>query len=413
MIAVRPGPLRELPREVSVLMAVAFCVALGFGIVAPAIPVFARDFGVGRAAAGAVISAFAFMRVVSALGSGRVVDRFGERLVLATGIGIVAVSSVLAGLAQSYVQLLVLRGLGGLGSAMFSVSAQSLLLRSVPSSQRGRASGFFSGGFLLGGITGPALGGVVTGISIRLPFFLYAGTLAAAGAVGLIALRGTELAARDTAGAVQHTSLATALRNPAYRAALAANLADGWAAMGVRAALIPLFVADVLHRSPVWTGLGFLLVAAVNGAALFPAGRFADGRGRKPVLTAGCLISASGMAVLALVPHLGGYLGGLALFGLGSGLLDVAPAAVVGDVVQGRGGSVFAAYSVASDTGTVTGPIVAGRLADVSYPAAFGVTAGVLALAGALAAAAPETRTRSSGTPPTDEPPIEEPAVAR
>jgi MFS family permease len=409
MAAVRPGPLREMPREVAVLMAVAFCVALGFGIVAPAIPVFARHFGVGRAAAGAVISAFAFMRVVSALASGRVVDRFGERLVLATGIGIVAVSSALAGLAQTYVQLVVLRGVGGLGSAMFSVSAQSLLLRSVSSSQRGRASGFFSGGFLLGGITGPALGGVVTGISIRLPFFLYAGTLAVAGTIGLVALRGSSPGSKTNAAtAVQHTSLATALRNPAYRAALAANLADGWAVMGVRAALIPLFVADVLHRTPFWTGLGFLIVAAVNGAALFPAGRFADGRGRKPVLTAGCLVSASGMAVLALVPNLAGYLLGLALFGLGSGLLDVAPAAVVGDVVKGRGGSVFAAYSIASDTGTVTGPIVAGKLADSSYTAAFGVTAGVLALAGALAATAPETRTAEAGTPP-----VEEPAAAR
>src|SRR6186997_2484322 len=98
-------PFAGLPREVAVLTAVAFAVAVGFGVVAPAIPVYAREFGVGRTAAGAVISAFAFMRLVSALGSGRLVNRIGERLVLALGIGIVAVSSALAGLAQSYTQL--------------------------------------------------------------------------------------------------------------------------------------------------------------------------------------------------------------------------------------------------------------------------------------------------------------------
>ena len=141
------------------MLAVAFAVALGFGIVAPVIPLFAREFGVGNAAAGAVVSAFALM-MTSALAGGRLVERFGERAVLAAGLAIVAVSSVLAGLAQSYPQLLVLRGVGGVGSAMFTVSAVSLLLRIVRSDQRGRASAWFQGGFLAGGVTGPAFGGL-------------------------------------------------------------------------------------------------------------------------------------------------------------------------------------------------------------------------------------------------------------
>ena len=164
----------NLPREVTVLTAVAFAVAVGFGVVAPAIPVFARDFGVGRTAAGAVISAFAFMRLVSALASGRLVNRVGERVVLATGIGIVAVSSALAGLSQSYTQLLLLRGVGGVGSAMFTVSAISLLLRVVDADQRGRAMSMWQTGFLLGAIAGPAIGGPLTDISLRAPFFVYA-----------------------------------------------------------------------------------------------------------------------------------------------------------------------------------------------------------------------------------------------
>ncbi|MGH3344537.1 MAG: MFS transporter, partial [Carbonactinosporaceae bacterium] len=150
----RVDPLRGLPREVGVLTAVSFTVALGFGIVAPALPVFASSFGVGEAAAAAVISAFAFMRLVSALGSGWLVDRLGERMLLASGIGVVAVSSVLAGLSQSYLQLIVLRGIGGVGSALFSVSALNLLLRTVGAELRGRATGAYQGGFVLGGIAG-------------------------------------------------------------------------------------------------------------------------------------------------------------------------------------------------------------------------------------------------------------------
>jgi len=381
-----------LPREVLVLGGVAFAVALGFGFVAPAIPVFARHFGVGRTAAGGVISVFAGMRLVCALGAGRLVERLGERLVLATGIAVVAVSSALAGLATSYPQLLVLRGIGGAGSAMFSVSAATLLLRSVGADQRGRASGLFQGGFLLGGIAGPALGGFVTGVSIRLPFFLYAGTLAAAGTIGLLLLP-RAARARDAATETATISVREALRSRAYRAALAAQLADSWAVLGVRSALVPLFVVEGLHASPVWTGVGFVVVAALNAVVLLPAGRLADSAGRRPVLAGGCFIGALSLGVLALPLGLPGYLASMALLGLGSGMLDVAPAAVVGDVLQGRGGTVVAAYQMAGDVGSVSGPLAAGRLADMAgFGAAFGLTAVVMAGAGALALAAPETR---------------------
>jgi MFS family permease len=376
-----------------VLVGVAVAVALGFGVVAPAIPVFAREFGVGRTAAASVISVFAGMRFVSALGAGRLVDRFGARRVLATGIAVVAVSSLLAGLSQTYLQLLLLRGAGGVGSAMFTTSAYSLLLTSVPSAQRGRAVGLFSGGFLLGGIAGPAFGGLVAGISIRAPFFVYAVTLAAAGAIGLALLPRRRRDAGAPADPGSRTTLWQALRNPSYRAALAAYLATNWTTLGVRSALVPLFVIEALLLPPLWVGVGFVVLAACDAAMLLPAGYFADRRGRKPLLVTGCALAATGMVLLAVLPSLAGYLVAMAVVGLGSGMLHVAPGAVVGDVVEGRGGTPIAAYQMAGDAGQVLGPLVAGRLADgPGFGAAFGVTAGVLAAAGLLALSAPETR---------------------
>src|SRR5450631_4009830 len=171
------GLFRDMPAEVTILTAVSFTVALGFGIVAPDIPAFARHFGVSTASAASVVSAFALLRVLGALPAGRLVDRFGERRVMAAGISVVAASSILAGVSGSFVQLIVLRGIGGLGSAMFSVSAQTLLLVSVPGDQRGRACGLFSGGFLVGGISGPAIGGLLAAWSLRAPFFIYGGLL--------------------------------------------------------------------------------------------------------------------------------------------------------------------------------------------------------------------------------------------
>lgn len=404
------NPLRDLPREVAVLVSVAFFVAVGFGIVAPALPVFAREFGVGKTASGAVISAFAVARLGSALGAGRLVDRFGERRVLATGIVIVAVSSLLAGLAANYPQLVVLRGAGGVGSAMFSVSATSLLLRVVGPTQRGRAVGMWQGGFLIGAICGPALGGVVTGVSIRAPFFLYAGTLAVAGTIALVALRHTALGARAEAADRGRTALGTALRHPAYRAALATNLAEAWSVLAVRSAIVPLFVTEALGLGAEWIGVGFVIVAGVNAALLLPAGNLADTRGRRPLLVAGLGSCAAGLALLALAPNLPGYLGAMALIGVGSGLLDVAPGAILGDVVGGRGGTAVAAYQMAADVGNVAGPVVAGLLVDsYGYPVAFTASAAVVAAALLLSVAAPETRIRPPAAAPSE--PASDPAA--
>ena len=389
--------LGELPSTVAVLAAVAFAVAVGFGIVAPVIPLFAREFGVGNAAAGAVVSAFALMRLTSALAGGRLVDRFGERAVLAAGLAIVSVSSVLAGLAQSYVQLLVLRGVGGVGSAMFTVSAVSLLLRIVRPDQRGRATAWFQGGFLVGGVTGPAFGGALATISLRAPFFVYAGALGAALVITLVALRGPAAGPVTPDGnPPARSSLRAAFANPAYRAALVTNLGNGWVLFGIRSSLIPLFVADVLGRTAFWVGIGFLVGSLTQAAALWPAGRMVDQTGRKPAMVAGSVLGVASMALMIGVQTLPGFLAAMAVYGIAAAFLGVAPAAVVGDVVEGRGGRVVAAFQMAADLGAVVGPLLAGWLADeVSYTAALGVGAIVIGVAGVLATRMPETRTAS------------------
>lgn len=389
------NPFGSLPPEVAVLTAVAFSVALGFGIVAPAIPLFARQFGVSNFAAGAVISVFALVRFVSAPIAGRLVNRLGERIVLATGIGIVGVSSLLAGLSHSYPQLLVLRGLGGFGSAMFTVSAFALLLRVVAPDQRGRASGVYQTGFLLGGIAGPAFGGPLTAWSLRAPFFVYAATLLVAGTVATVFLARTALREREAAAHTDHapTPLATAVRSSAYRAAVVNNFAVGWAVFGVRASLIPLFVVEGLLLGPSWTGAGLVVSAVVQALVLVPAGRLVDTRGRRPFLQAGAAFTLAAGLTMALAGGAPLFLVGMALYGTGSALLGVSTAAVVGDVIGGRGGTPVAAFQMASDAGAFLGPLVAGMLADTaSFEVAFLATAGVSALALLSTLVMPETR---------------------
>ena len=393
--------IRALPLEVRALIAVGFMVALGFGVVAPAIPLFAREFGVGRTAAGAVVSAFAFTRLLAAPFAGRLVTWFGERVMLATGIGIVAVSSLLAGFAQDYWQLLVLRGAGGAGSIMFSVSSASLLIRVTPSHQRGRAQGAWAGAFLLGLIAGPAVGTVATW-SLRAPFFLYAGTLVVAGSLGLGTLRHSQLAARGSERA-DPMPLREALRHRAYLAALVAAFAGDFAVVGSRAALVPQFVTDRLQLGTGWVYAAFLVVSIVSGALLLPFGRIADSRGRRPVIVGGLAVGALGFALLPVVPGIGGLLFAMALLGVAGAADSVAPGAMMGDVVAGRGGTVVAVFQMAGDLGAVLGPVTGGWIADGhGYGAAFGLSAAVALIPTPFVLRAPETLTVPEDTPIPD-----------
>src|SRR6478752_5951908 len=257
-------------------------VALGFGLVAPALPLFAREFGVGRAAAGAVVSAFALMRLVMAPFVGRLVNAFGERVLLAAGIGVVAVSSALAARQSD---------------------------RSEP------------------------------------------------------------------------LALSVALRNRAYLAALAAAFAGDFALVGARSAMVPLYVRDALHLSAGWAYAAFLIVSVVSGALLLPTGKVADTIGRRPVIVVGLLVGALAFLLLPTLPAIAGLVTATVLIGVSAASDAVAPGAVMGDVVAGKGGTVVAVFQMAGDLGLVLGPLVTGLVADqAGYSPAFVLCAVVCAL---------------------------------
>ncbi|MGZ4521787.1 MAG: MFS transporter [Mycobacteriaceae bacterium] len=391
--AVPPASAR-LPREIWVLVVAAFVVAIGFGIVAPALPAFARSFDVGVTAASVVISAFAFMRLAFAPVSGRLVQRLGEQPVYLIGLLIVALSTGACAFAQSYWQLLVFRGLGGIGSTMFTVAAVGLLVRIAPPAIRGRVTGLYATSFLLGSIAGPLVGGALLRFGLRVPFVIYAVALLVAATVVYTQLRGSEFTPRDSADQRPVMRLREAWTHPAYRSALASSFANGWAVIGVRIALIPLFVTEVLRSNANLAGVALSVFAVGNAVVLLPAGRLSDVWGRKRLVLSGLLITGSATIWLGFTTSTLTFLTAKALAGVGSGMLNPPQQAAVADVVGSlrRGGPVFAGFQMASDVGAITGPVGAGLLAEhLSYSAAFGVTGAIALLAALLWLRAPET----------------------
>ena len=388
------SPFKDLPREVSVLIAASFFVAVGFGIVLPAIPVFAKSFGVNNAAIGLMVSAFAITRFASGLISGFMVDKFGERAVFSSGVFMVALFTFLAGLSQSYEQLLFFRAAGGLGSSMFSVAAGSVIMRSVDDANRGRAQSVYQGSFLLGGIAGPAIGGLLSVISLRAPFFVYSGLLLCSGTVAFFFLKGDKIGKEDkNADTSEHTTVREALAMKPYRIALVLSFIGAWVFFGLRASILPIFITEELNSTTAVVGYGLALSAVVQGLILLKAGRYSDEKGRRAASIIGAQVVLLGVLLLTFSVHVWMYLLAMAILGFGGAFISITPASIVGDIIKGKGGKVIAIFQMAGDAGMMVGPIIIGAVSDFySYRTAFGLSAAIFVIALVLVYQIPETR---------------------
>ncbi|MEI7655558.1 MAG: MFS transporter [Actinomycetes bacterium] len=415
-----------MPKEVYVLTAVAFCVAIGFGMFAPVITVFAKQFDVSDFAASIIISIFAAARLVCTAPSTWMVTRFGEPIVLASGLLIVAISSVLIGFAHSYNDFLIYRASGGLGSAMFTVSALALLLRVTPATMRGRASGLYQGGFVVGGIAGPAVGAVFA-FSLRLPFFVNAAMLVIASIFTFVMLlhprysvdassSQPDSAANQEAASRGWSGLRKALQLPVYRLILWANFVQGFVLFGLRNALVPLYAKDQFG-STVYSNYSFAVGAIFSATLLVAAGRQTDLRGRKPVTVLGFALNAAGALVMVFSPNPAMFLVSAMLYGVGGALTGASIPAMLGDVTRGaRSGVLVASYQAIVDVGFITGPILAGFVLEQthSFNAAFGVGAALTCVALIWALTIPESKpsNEASRTPGDADSTSESPARA-
>lgn len=358
------GP--KIPTEIWVLVSAAFLIALGYGLIAPIIPQFARSFDVSMAAAGAVISIFACTRLIFAPSAGKLSDKLGSRGIYLTGLTTVAVTTGLIALAQSYWQILLLRGLAGIGSTMFTVSAMGIIVRFAPPTIRGKCSSAYSSAFLIGNIVGPVAGAGLAWLGMRPPFVIYGiGLLIAVGVVAwkMPAAGGGRTGRHDAQAPMR---FAEAIKDKAYRCLLISAFAHGWSNFGVRVATLPLFAAAVFTHGGQIAGLAMAAFAGGNAICLQFSGRLADRIGRRPLILTGLAVNGVFTGILGIASSFYPVLVLSALAGAGAGILNPAQQAVIADVIgtDRSGGKVLANFQMAQDAGTILGPIVVGFVAQ-------------------------------------------------
>lgn len=390
----------RIPKDIQVLIGCAFIIAIGFGIIAPILPQYAQSFGVGAFAVSAVVSAFGLTRLVFAPFSGKATSRFGETPMYMIGVTIVAISMFLVAFAQNYWQLLIFRGMGGLGSTLFTVSAMSFLARKSPPSIRGKVSGTYASAFLIGNIAGPVVGGALAVFGPRIPFLIYGTALVIAAALVFFLLKESRLADRQVRDNREAMTVGEAVSNGSYRAALGSFLANGWATLGVRNSITPLFAASAFAGTgffldgPQTAGAALAVFATGNVVAITFSSRLSDRYGRKPLIVPGLLVAGAATGVLGFSANGWLFLILCLVAGVGTGMLNAPQQASIADLVgqERKAGTVMSTAQMASDLGSITGPLLVGLIVDASgYEWAFALSGAMLIFAAIGWMFAPET----------------------
>ncbi len=151
------------PRPIAIIVASAlFMQNLDSAAVTTALPAMARDLAVEPARLGVAITSYLVALTVFIPFSGWVADRFGAKRVFMLAIAIFMAASAACGFANGLPELVAARVVQGLGGAMMVPVGRLLLLRGLRKDQMLTAMAWLTIPGMLGPISGPVLGGVLT-----------------------------------------------------------------------------------------------------------------------------------------------------------------------------------------------------------------------------------------------------------
>src|SRR6266581_3234292 len=147
---------------------------IGFGIVIPIVPYYAKRFGASGFEFGVLLGVYSLMQFFAAAVLGRLSDRVGRRPVLLTTMVLNTGGYLLFAFAGSYWALFASRVIGGFAGGNIS-AAQAYIADSTSAADRSRGMGILGAAFGLGFVIGPAIGGAAAGLGSAAPGLVAAG----------------------------------------------------------------------------------------------------------------------------------------------------------------------------------------------------------------------------------------------
>lgn len=178
-------------KRLSLLFVSLFVMMVGFGIVIPVLPFLARDLGASPVELGLMVSVWALAQFLCAPLWGAFSDRAGRKITLIIGLTGLGLMQLLITLATSVPGLLAARVVGGMLSSATLPAASAYVADVTQEKQRGQAMALMGASYACGFALGPAIGGVLAPLGVKLPFYV-------AGAMGLVAALLTQIILPET-----------------------------------------------------------------------------------------------------------------------------------------------------------------------------------------------------------------------
>lgn len=157
-------------KALSTVFVIIFIDLLGFSLILPLLPYYAKQFNATSFEIGLLVAVYALAQFLAAPLFGRLSDRFGRRPVLLISLAGNVFSFVLLGLAANLWMLFAARILAGIIGSNISV-AQAYITDVTDESNRARGLGLIGAAFGLGFILGPAIGGLLSRFGFSIPSF--------------------------------------------------------------------------------------------------------------------------------------------------------------------------------------------------------------------------------------------------
>ncbi len=385
----------------AILFVIVFVDLLGFGMVIPVMPLYAKALGASEAWTGLLSTGYSAMQFVFAPIWGRFSDRVGRRPVLLISIAMTAAAFFLYGLAGSFAVLLVSRLFAGAATANIAI-ARAFVADVTPPEGRAKGMGIIGAAFGLGFVLGPAIGSALSNVSLAAPGYAAAVLAAANGVAAFFVLPEPERReVRAAAAQNRFTAFFHEMGRPGIRRVILIYFL-AILAFSAMEATYAFLVKERYGLSDRSVGLLFayigVIVVVVQGGLI---GRLTQRHGEKSLVVVGLLLQAVGLLALPFAGGIAGLLVATAPLALGSGLTQPSLSSLLSRFARAdeQGGTLGIGESAAA-FGRIIGPEAGTWTFGRWFPAFPYVTGAVLmAIAAAVGATVRPARDESVPIP--------------